>query len=155
MSRESEIKDALRRIAGTDRTEYTAYLARVKRVDGAQCTVERIQDGMVLEGVRMNASSLKDEGVLLIPKTGSHVLVGSMDGGRWSVMQCSELEGIVINGGKLGGLVKIQELTDKLNRLVNEFNRHTHPFASGAVGPTTMPASVFSKNDYENKDIQQ
>ncbi len=33
---------------------------------------------------------------------------------------------IVFNGGENGGLVKIKELTDKINGLINAFNDHTH-----------------------------
>ena len=35
-------------------------------------------------------------------------------------------EGIVINGGNNQGLVKIKELTDKINEFVDTFNKHTH-----------------------------
>ena len=70
---------------------------------------------------------------------------------------------IEINGGKNGGLVKIKELTDKLNLLVNIFNSHTHTVAttgtaaaqSGTASPTASRAQAFNKSDYENIDIKQ
>jgi hypothetical protein len=58
-------------------------------------------------------------------------------------------------------LVKIQELTDKLNALVNSFNSHTHPFVGvpptspGATSPTAAQAQPFNKSDYENEKIKQ
>ena len=69
--------------------------------------------------------------------------------------QTAEIDknGFVINGGNLGGLIKINELTNKLNNLVRAFNSHVHPVT--AVGTPTgiiaMPAQSFRSADYENK----
>lgn len=80
---------------------------------------------------------------------------------------------IVFNGGNLNGLVIIQDLTDKLNNLVSEFNAFVKVFNShihtttATIGPGTIPgvlsaptasasdASNFSKDDYENTKIKQ
>lgn len=78
---------------------------------------------------------------------------------------------IVFNGGKNGGLVQVQELTDKLNNLkdqVNAFikvyNNHIH-VTSATIGASSDPgiieapaskaedADKFDRKDYENKDI--
>lgn len=77
---------------------------------------------------------------------------------------------MLFNGGDLGGLVKIQELTDKINALVDAFNDHTHMIPSGtflvgaqagvlnptpvSVQKTTGPAQSFKKGDYENKKVK-
>lgn len=65
---------------------------------------------------------------------------------------------IILNGGDLGGLVKIQELTDKLNELVTAFNAHTHTGTcpNGAVEtlPTDTAANPFVASDYENTKIK-
>ncbi len=80
--------------------------------------------------------------------------------------------GIVMNGGGLGGLVKIQELTDKLNELIDAFNAHTHEIATGGIAvtgsataqsnatPVSVPAIIakqkhVSVSDYENPKIKQ
>lgn len=80
--------------------------------------------------------------------------------------------GIVLNGGELGGLVKIGELTDKLNELIDAFNAHTHEIMPGGVAVTgsataqanAAPVSVpaigakqrhISVKDYENPKIKQ
>lgn len=75
---------------------------------------------------------------------------------------------ITFNGGDNVGLVKIVELTDKINALVDSFNKHTHPGvitavsggsgnpAVGTPGSTQIPASPakkLSKKDYENEKI--
>lgn len=78
----------------------------------------------------------------------------------------------VFNGGELDGMVRINELTEKLNGLVGEintmvtqFNSHTHLSAApgtptGAPPASTPPvqmsnATEFDKNDYENTEILQ
>lgn len=80
--------------------------------------------------------------------------------------------GIVMNGGELGGLVKIGELTDKLNELIDAFNAHTHEIMPGGVAvtgsataqanaaPVSVPAIAakqrhISVKDYENPKIKQ
>jgi hypothetical protein len=79
-------------------------------------------------------------------------------------------DGIVLNGGDLGGLIKIQELTDKINTLIDTFNKHTHMIPSGtfligaqagvpnpapvSVQKTTDIANDFNKGDYENEKVK-
>lgn len=45
-------------------------------------------------------------------------------------------KGVIINGGGLGGMVKIQELTQKLNDFIVAFNNHTHELPTGSVAVT-------------------
>lgn len=100
-------------------------------------------------------------------------MVGSLSGdlSELVVLKVDEIESIEVNGGKLGGLINIEDLTKKLNNLVNEvnalknkFNTHTHTVAttgtsaaqSGTAAPVTSPASAaskFDKTDYEDKTI--
>lgn len=68
---------------------------------------------------------------------------------------------ITMNGGDLGGLVVIQKLTDRLNKLQQEltnfknaYNSHkngTYPLATPFIGSF----STFANDDYENKNVQQ
>lgn len=75
---------------------------------------------------------------------------------------------ITLNGGSLGGLIKIEELTAKVNELIGTFNSHTHPGvitavsggsgapAVGTPGSTQVPAATaarFNKDDYENTKV--
>lgn len=76
---------------------------------------------------------------------------------------------IIFNQGQNLGMVKIQELTDKINNLVKEletlrniFNNHTHTGVQtgpGITAPTSTPDSTaftpFNKDDYENTKILQ
>lgn len=78
---------------------------------------------------------------------------------------------IAFNGGTLGGLVKIEKLTAKLNALIDTFNDHTHqipisgvkvegtPSNQANTTPISVPA-IQSKHanvkisDYENTKIK-
>lgn len=73
----------------------------------------------------------------------------------------------IFNEGKNGGLIKIQELTDKINELVDWCKNHTHTdsaFAgtiSGnpASGTLTVPAPLqapqeLNKSDFEDENIK-
>lgn len=73
-------------------------------------------------------------------------------------------KGVAINKGEFGGVIIIQQLTDKLNNLQKEleklrtlFNTHTHNCTApgSPSGPNlqqyTSPFSTFKKEDYEDK----
>lgn len=47
-------------------------------------------------------------------------------------------EGVQFNGGKFGGLLKIEQLTEKFNELIRAFNTHTHTIPVGGV-PSQEP----------------
>lgn len=127
----------------------------VKSVSGILCEVEI--GSIVIPGVRLRASELDDEGEMLVtPKIGTAVTVGSLSGDltQLVVLQVDHIESIVINGGKLGGLINIEQLTDKINGLVDTFNSHTHTGVHGATSGPNSPASSFRKGDYEDEKIR-
>lgn len=166
-------------------------IGMVTEVDANEgtCTVER--DGAPeLNEVRLNAVidvKVKDC-FRVIPKVGSYVLVMLLgdateglvvatSGIERVVMRTGDVtvdvsaEGVVMNGGKLGGLIDIAKLTEKVNELVDTFNKHTHTIPSGkiatqgsataqaTVAPVTVPAvqseaKKLSKGDYEDEVVK-
>lgn len=173
----SEIRDKIRKIA-TASPVGVCYTAKVVSVDGECCTVEL--EGMRLTDVRLRAVVNGEESRLLItPKVDSYVQLLDLNGdfAQMMVIAYSEVDKveltvndtiainaddtIVMNGGNNDGLVKINELTRKLNELVDTFNGHTHTVATtgsataqeGTAAATTSPASTFNKRDYENDKI--
>jgi len=60
---------------------------------------------------------------------------------------------INLNGASNEGLVKIQELTDKLNTHIAEYDLHFHPHGTPNTGPPTIPGTQFNKSDYENDKV--
>ncbi|MDR1848121.1 MAG: hypothetical protein LBR17_08435 [Bacteroidales bacterium] len=59
----------------------------------------------------------KAEGIVQIPKQGSDVVVVCFDKINSVVVMCDQIEKIIINGGTLGGLVKVKELKKNLNKI--------------------------------------
>ena len=127
----------------------------VRRVDGALCDVEL--GNITVPDVRLRASEAAEAGQLLItPAIGSAVIVGSLSGDltQLVVLAIDRAESIVINGGKLGGLISIEPLTQKLNELVQAFNSHTHQGAHGLTGMPLQPAKQLKKDEYEDTTIK-
>ncbi|SBV95271.1 hypothetical protein KL86DYS2_10879 [uncultured Dysgonomonas sp.] len=130
--------------------------------------------GTLYPEVRKRAA-LKDDkaGILITPAAGSSVIVGRiMESDELFIEMFSEVESIVIDGGEFGGLIKIQELTNKLNALVKSvnslitnYNGHTHTVsttgtAAAQSGTAAAPmeqaqrAADFKAADYENDKIK-
>lgn len=74
-------------------------------------------------------------GFLLIPKKNSLVVVTFLDNASAYVSMVSEVDEVNINGKTLGGLVKVIDLTTKLNNLENKVNA----LITGISGWTPIP----------------
>ncbi len=83
------------------------------------CDVKLSIDDLPLYDVRLtpqiNAGS---NGIVPVPAIGSAVIVGFLDNNIASafIVNVQEADKVIIRGGSLGGLVKIQELTKQLER---------------------------------------
>jgi hypothetical protein len=147
-------------------------LATVKSVDESECTcVLTDEDGQEFYDVRLRPVTGANKSLLQIPKVGSFVLAVRVESSEdWMVIACDEVDkiqliagdstivitgnDILINGGALGGLIKISELTTALNQLVNTFNTHTHAVAGSTASPTPNQAAVFNQSAYEDDAIK-
>lgn len=155
-----EFGNRLRGAIGPDRI--SIYQGLVKSVEGITCTVT--SGNIDLPDVRLRASeSEKENDIVLIPKIGSAVIVGSLSGdlSQLAVLVCDEVDSIrmsgkiIINGGQLGGMVNVESLTKALNQFVQDYNSHTHTGNQGA--PTSAPlkpAQNFNQTDYEDTRIK-
>lgn len=160
MTPERRLADNIKRLSPTS---MWMTQGEVTSTDGITCSV-KIGDAE-FDGVRLRASLTENEkNMLVVPKVGSSVVLGCVAGNlnTMVVLQVDEIDKIVINGGELGGLVKIQELTDKLNALVDQFNNHTHTLPTGAVvtpagpnaNPITVPAITSKANNFNAEDYE-
>ncbi|MBR4199232.1 MAG: hypothetical protein IKQ94_10735 [Bacteroidales bacterium] len=156
MGKERKIQEQLRAIVGT--APLATYAAKVTAVNGAECTVQRIADDMVIDEVKLNATCTDGRGIIISPAVGSIVLITSIDGVQWFVSMFDEIDSIIINGGQNNGLVNINDLTDKLNALVNAFNSHTHEVrvggSAGTASQIVARATQFNASDYEDTKIK-
>lgn len=156
----------IRDIAGAGR-KITIWQGVVESVEGLTCTVRFARQSV--SGIRLRASIAEDEAqMLVVPAVGSAVTVGSMSGdlSQLVVLKADRADRIEINGGQLGGLVNIRELTDKMNELVEKFNSHVHTIQAGQImtpqgantAPVTVPAvqakaKAFKAEDYQDDKI--
>ena len=164
MAKGSEVRDVIRKICGVDNQGLIFFNAEVVTVDDETCTVKR--NGIEHTDVRLAAVvDGNTKNLLIKPKVGSMVLIADLSEGLMrdlAIIGWSEVETITINGGDFGGLVKIQELTNKLNTLVQAFNTHTHNVATtgtaaaqtGTATAIVTQAQQFSKSDYEDTKIK-
>lgn len=168
MTPERRLADNIKRL---NPTSMWLTQGEVVAVEDLTCTV-KIGDAEI-EGVRLRASLTgRDRQILTVPKVGSCVTLGCLtaDLNNLVVLQVDEVEKVIVNGGKLGGLIDIAILTDKINELVDAFNRHTHTIEIGAIqtqGSSTsqanmaavtvpavsIPAQALNRNDYEDKAV--
>lgn len=178
MSIYSDIAEKIKQMSGG--ITNVLFLAKVKDVKDDACTI-MIED-LELTDVRLRSVlNSEDNKIVITPKKDSTVLVADLSHGEMRelvIVQYSEVEkvevciggsaievsdgDITINGGKNDGLVKIVELTNKLNELVDAFKNHTHsvtgntssgePIAANAMMITSV-VNPFNKSDYEDTKI--
>jgi hypothetical protein len=116
--------------------------------------------------------------VIEIPKVGSKCIICFRDGntGRPQLLACHEVlkilvncESIVFNNGQLGGLVKVDDLVNRLNKIEQDVNNLKNVFSSWVTSPgdggaalKTAAATWYGqqltpthKSDLENEKIKQ
>lgn len=179
MASDEELREGLRRTAGAYAPD-SSVIAQVDSVNEDECTCVLVDnDGQEFFDVRLQPVTGKNKYFLQIPKKKSFVLAVRIEGSDdWMIVACEEVEkvqlivgsseviitenDILLNGGELGGLIKISELTAKLNDLVNTFNTHTHPVVTtgtaaaqtGTAAATQNVAQRFNQSDFEDTTVK-
>lgn len=181
----SQIASLVRQLSG--RTSPTLSLCTVTSVDRSARTVDcqPLDESAPILGVSLQGDSEGEDGLLLLPKVGAYVIVGFVDGqDTGAVLLTDELDalelkigsqtlvvteaGITLNGGKLGGVVKIEKLTQRLNAIEREINALKSalggwtpiPSDGGAAlkGATASWAGktlqLTKKSDYEDEKVK-
>ena len=124
-----ELRELLAKIGGGKATNL--YQGVVTALSDITCEVSI--DGLSIPDVRLRASTEVDGAQIIVrPAVGSVVIVGSLTGDldHLVVLSMDRAEEVIINGGKLGGLIKVQEITQKLNALESEVNNLKQLLAS-------------------------
>lgn len=166
----SSIKKSIQKIASEKRGDSAVFTAMLKDVNGETCTIEL--DGLELSDVRLRAVvNGENSKILITPKKDSFVLCTDLSGGNLTdiaVVGFSEVEKIdidvedtiIINGGKNNGLIKIEQLHERLKSLESKFNQHTHPYLNVEAAATTSVTEGLSEefqngySGYENDKIK-
>lgn len=145
-------------------------------VDADEKTMDAkgVSDGLEYFNIELGAGS-----VILYPTVGTLCLIGMVEGLETSCFLVSATEvdkvevtsstEIILNGGTLGGLVKVQELTDRLNLIEKDINSLKQKLSGWTPAPNdggaalkTALSSYFSKSlqetqvaDIENEKVKQ
>jgi len=150
-------------------------------IDGSADILEVLLEGDISINSEKEPITSDSKGFFVVPAVGSLVIVTFTGKENAFVSAWTEISDIVIkstnitsiqdqfifNDGSLGGLIKIEALTGKLNDLVNEItslktklDTHTHTGVTVGTGITGIPTpfiqnfTSFNKNDYENTKIK-
>lgn len=131
-------------------------------------------DGVTYEDVRKRAAIVEGtDGIIITPAVNSWVIVSRIAGSdELFIEMFSQVDSIVIDGGRNGGLIKINDHTAKINELVETvnklivaYNSHTHVVntAGTATAQSGMAQAIISQvpqavklvaSDYENVKIK-
>jgi hypothetical protein len=152
MNKSSEIRGLLKSFGKGDIFQSLFFTAEVVSAEDEKCSVKMgtttlsdVRTGAVIDG---EANNLR-----IKPTVGSMVLVADLSGGGMSdlaVIGFSKIDTITINGGELGGLVKIQKLEDNLNSLKTmiESIHAALPSAFTAIGAAAAAAGAAGATAY-------
>lgn len=188
-----KIQSAIKELGKADK--YEIYTGEVDSVDedNQTCNVLLAEELLVYD-VRLCVAMGSDKAMFVLPKKGSTIVIAQMDGGvDFCLVQASEIDklwckvedmtfemtkdGQVFNGGDNKGLVKVKELTDKINALEKDINKLKQILQTILATPVNEPgngapsvfqsalngamASYYSQQiqetqqaDIENKDVQ-
>jgi hypothetical protein len=168
MSKESEIRDLIKKIAG--KTGVLVFRASVVSIDQQICTID--VSGLKIPDVKLCVfNNDETSNYLITPEINSLVVVADLSGGELRdlvVIACQQASKItysselIINEGKNGGMVKVQELTDSINKLVDAFNNHTHNVSTtgtaaaqtGTAAPIITKTQRLNKSEFENEKVK-
>lgn len=182
------LKDAIQSL---NKTQDGLFLCTVTSVDEANrtCNATTVTgvSGIEIKDVMLMAAL--DDGLLLTPAVDSNILVIKSEKVPPYAIMYSELtkvsaivgdnnveitsDGIQLSGNTFGGLIKIQELVTKINRLeskvddlITKYNSHIHITTAtvgatptpGVIAPTTTSETPIGtqtqKSDLENETIK-
>lgn len=165
------INDTIKKIV-SEEIKIQVLMGKVKSVDESKmvCDID-LETAPDLLDVRLRSIiDSTDKGVLIVPKKDSVVLVGIIENRIESafVLSFSEVEKIrlitdeiELAGKDFKGLVKVEDLTQKLNNLENafnnlvaDFNAHTHNAPQAPSGTlATLPPLVPSTQNVANTQV--
>lgn len=162
-----DLRDALRSLVKPNNDGYSK-VCTVDSVDltNNTCYCIPVNGDADILGVRLIAN--ENNGFLLIPEVNSIVIVSFLNDSAAYVSMCSKVSEIQLNGSNYDGLVKVQELTDKLNNLENKLNdlitactnqvvtlapSGTFPLASFFTSVT--PLTPTQQTEIENLTVKQ
>lgn len=139
-------------------------------VDEGNQTISVIPEGKggAIEGVLLGAISAATDTILVLPKEGSHVVIGSINGpGSWTLLQASEITKVIVtiantlctisDGGvkiergntvfEIESLIKLATASESLHGILNDLiTAITLITVPTPAGPSGVPVNAASFN---------
>lgn len=177
MSKDKQIEESIQKLAGTYLKDIVQiFLCTVDSVDQGNrqcdCTPIGSDSTTSLPGVLLCAEN--NNGLVVFPLVGSTVIVALSTRNTAFVLMYSDITKVQFMDGSLDGMVKVIDLTTKLNNLENlvndlisKYNNHVHvatlavsgASATGSTNPTlsveTTTLTPTQQSEIENKLITQ
>jgi len=102
----------------------------------------------------------KGKGIVQEPKVGSMVLCVMLSKSLGFVVMTEQVQKIIINGGELGGLIKIEEMTKQLSKMTKRIDKIIDALKNSAVavqdGGTTYKTNITAAlQDLETEDFSE
>lgn len=146
----SKLSEAFKQLMANQEEAYS-MVCTVKSVDedARTCNVEPLNGDADIPSVNLQANIELAEGVVLIPKVDSFVIVTFLTKDRAFVSQFAELSKILVdtpevifNGGDNGGLINIEELKTQINKNSGAIDALLNLFSSWVVVPSDGGAAL-------------
>jgi len=139
-------------------------IGKVLAINGNTVDIEPLSnDDADILSVRLVANDEPEERFIIIPKMQSVVIINMLNKDEGYVAMFSDIDTIELKGTEFGGLIKIEDLVTKINRLedkvnefINTFSLHSHP-SNGAPPTPPFPSAIApltNRMDMENEDIK-
>lgn len=167
MTTDEQLRDAFGRLSEGAKQAQLRW-ATVEKVDKANGTMDVIGviDQLEYYGVQLGLGALS-----IFPVKGTVCLIGIIEGQETDafLISADKVDEIVLNEGKFGGLVKVSELTDRLNLIEKDINslkkslsKWTPIANDGGSALKTVLSSYMSSSlteteikDIENEKVKQ
>lgn len=168
--------------------------SRIRFVQGTVKEIDKVErelslftpEGAEIGQIMLQSMSNRESSFVLYPKIGSDCIIlfdeESMSGCVIATEEVERMElvigearvevtedGIVLNGGNLGGMVKVEALTSRINNIENDLNTLKEVFANwvpasqdggaalkGVISSWASETLVLTeRGDYENEKVKQ
>jgi hypothetical protein len=149
----TDIRQAIQSLSGLNDLQYEGVMCNVSDIDLATftCTCTPINGDAEFFDVLLNADA--DKGFTLIPANNSLVIIQQTSQATAYVSMVSKVDQVYLAGDANGGLVKVTDLTAKLNQLVTQISANFTAIA--AIYPyTIVPLTPFVPTDYQNLKVK-
>ena len=159
MTTDDQLREIINRCNNVTATLRWVIVLNVDEKNGTM-DVKGVSDDLEYYDVSLGCGS-----VVMIPEKGSLCVIAILEGvdtesllisaDKVERIKVNASTEIVFNEGKMGGLVKVQELTEVLNNIVIAYNTHTHSIIGNTSLPPAKMMDMIVREKLENKKILQ